>query len=287
MAGIRVGRLIMWINAKHLFLFFLPFAIVTTPTFALEFPTKSSFDHRIRYIDYNPANVVQIDTVLGVATHIELEEGEKYVTHVFGDSDSYAFTHKENHLFLKPKADQANTNLVVVTDRRSYKFRLEFKPTRTNATYEVSFHYPDIQTRQEKEKREAAKVDAAFHSASEITNLRYSMSGDLDIAPINAWDNGRFTFFKFTANADMPAIYMVDPEGMESLLNTTTKGASNNILIVQKVYKKFILRLGKRALAVFNDAYDAQGIDNTTGTVSSTVRRVFKGEGNAKAKEKR
>lgn len=254
-------------------------AMNTAPAFALEIPTSSRYDHRIRYVTYNQADVVQIDTVLGVATHIELEQGEEYVTHVFGDSASYAFTRKSNHIFIKPKAEQANTNLIVVTDRRSYKFRLEFKPSRANATYELSFRYPDTQARVTREKLEASAVDEAFRVGPGGANLKYTMSGDLDIAPVNAWDNGRFTFFKFAANVDMPAIYMVDAEGKESLINTTAKGASNNIIMVQKVNPKFIIRLGNRALAVFNEAYDARGIDNTTGTASPGVERVIKGGG--------
>lgn len=262
---------------KRFALCLLVAAMNAGPAFALDVPTSSRYDHRIRYVTYNRADVVQVDTVLGVATHIELEPGEEYVTHVFGDAAAYAFTRKANHIFIKPKAEQANTNLIVVTDRRSYKFRLEFKSTRAGATYEMSFNYPDTQSRATRAALEKAAVDEAFRVEPGQANLKYTMSGDTDIAPVNAWDNGRFTFFKFAANVDMPAIYMVDAEGNESLINTTTKGASNNILMVHKVNPKFIVRLGNRALAVFNEAYDAQGVDNTTGTASPVVERVTKG----------
>lgn len=261
---------------KRLALYTIMAAMVSNQAFALDIPKNSTYDHRIRYVTFNPADVVQIDTVLGVATHIALEPGEEYVTHAFGDSASYTFSRKGNHLFLKPKAEQANTNLIVVTDRRSYKFRLEFGRTRANATYELSFHYPDTQARVSKEALARAAVDDAFKVEPGQANLKYSMSGDVDIAPVNAWDNGRFTFFKFPANADLPAIYVVDSEGVESLVNATTKGAGNNILMVHKVNPKFMVRLGDRALAVFNEAYDAQGIENTTGTASPAVERVIK-----------
>lgn len=247
------------------------------PAMALDHPKTSPFDHRIRYITYNPADVVQVDTVLGVATHIILEEGEEYITHAFGDSDAYAFARKGRHIFIKPQAELANTNLIVVTDRRSYKFRLVFRPDRAGAIYELAFRYPDSESRRSREATERASIEQAFAQARGGYNLKYTMAGDKDIAPINAWDDGRFTYFKFTANTDLPAIYFVDAEGNESLAPRTMMGDSNNIIVVHKVNPKWMIRLGNRALAIFNEAYDPDGLPNTTGTASPAVRRVEKG----------
>lgn len=247
------------------------------PALALDTPSSSRYDHRIRYVTYNPADVVQVDTVLGVATHIVLEEGEEYITHAFGDSEAYAFARKGRHIFIKPQAELANTNLIVVTDRRSYKFRLQFRHDRNGAIYELAFRYPDTAARQSRAAAERAKVEAGFHQGTGAYNLKYTMSGDKDIAPVNAWDNGRFTYFKFSANADLPSIYFVDAEGNESLMPRTTVGDSNNLIVVHKVNPKWMIRIGNRALAIFNEAYDPNGVPNDTGTASPAVRRVNKG----------
>ncbi|GAA5096062.1 type IV secrection system protein TrwF [Bartonella acomydis] len=251
--------------------------LYTVPVQALKTPSNSQYDHRIRYVTYNEADVIQIETVLGVATHIILEEGEHYITHAFGDSDAYAFAHKGRHIFIKPKAELANTNLIVVTDKRSYKFRLQFRNDRAGATYELAFHYPDTNTQKLEIKSQQLDIERGFHRGVKGYNLSYTMSGNQDIAPINAWDNGRITYFKFPANMDMPSIYVVDAEGNESLIPRTVIGSSNNIIAVHKVNPKWLIRLGKSALAVFNEAYDPNGIPNTTGTVSSMVHRVNKG----------
>ncbi|WP_208435412.1 P-type conjugative transfer protein VirB9 [Bartonella phoceensis] len=245
---------------------------------ALKIPSSSQHDHRIRYTTYNADDVVQIETVLGVATHIILEEGEQYITHAFGDSDSYAFAHKGRHVFIKPKADLANTNLIIVTDKRSYKFRLQLRNDRANSTYELAFHYPDVNTEKLDENDQQQAVERGFYKGVKGYNLSYTMSGDKDIAPINVWDNGRITYFKFPANVDMPSIYVMDAEDNESLIPRTVVGKANNIIAVHKVNPKWIIRLGKRALAVFNEAYDPNGAPNTTGTISSVVHRVNKGE---------
>ncbi|ATP12996.1 P-type conjugative transfer protein VirB9 [Bartonella henselae] len=249
----------------------------TVPVQALKTPSSSEYDHRIRYVTYNVADVVQIETVIGVATHIILEEGERYITHAFGDSEAYAFAHKGRHIFIKPKAELANTNLIVVTDKRSYKFRLQFRNDRAGATYELAFHYPDTNTQNLEENKQRLAIERGFHQSVNGYNLSYTMSGNQDIAPINAWDNGRITYFKFPANMDMPSIYLVDAEGNESLISRTVVGNSNDIIAVHKVNPKWLIRLGKRALAVFNEAYDSNGIPNTTGTISSVVHRINKG----------
>ncbi|MET3589190.1 type IV secretion system protein VirB9 [Bartonella silvatica] len=249
----------------------------TVPVQALKTPSSSQYDHRVRYVTYNEADVVQIETVLGVATHIILEEGEHYVTHAFGDSEAYAFAHKGRHIFIKPKAELANTNLIVVTDKRSYKFRLQFRNDRADATYELAFYYSDTNNQELEENNRRLAIEHGFHKGVKGYNLKYTMSGDQDIAPINTWDNGRITYFKFPANMDMPTIYMVDSEGNESLIPRTVVGSANDIIAVHKINPKWLIRLGKRALAVFNEAYDPNGIPNTTGTVSSVVHRINKG----------
>ncbi|WP_034987444.1 P-type conjugative transfer protein VirB9 [Bartonella florencae] len=252
-------------------------SLYTVPVQALKSPSNSQYDHRIRYITYNEADVVQIETVLGVATHIILEEGEHYITHAFGDSEAYAFAHKGRHIFIKPKAELANTNLIVITDKRSYKFRLQFRNDRAGATYELAFNYPDSVDEKSEANNQHLAIERSFHQSVKGYNLSYTMSGHQDIAPINAWDNGRITYFKFPANMDMPSIYVVDAEGNESLIPRTVIGSSNDIIAVHKVNPKWLIRLGKRALAVFNEAYDPHGIPNTTGTISSAVHRVNKG----------
>ncbi|MCZ2327842.1 P-type conjugative transfer protein VirB9 [Bartonella sp. F02] len=253
-------------------------SLYATPVQALQTPFSSQHDHRIRYVTYDGADVVQIETVLGVATHIILEEGEQYITHAFGDSEAYAFAHRGRHIFIKPKAELANTNLIIVTDKRSYKFRLQFRNDRAGATYELAFHYPETDAKKVQESKRHVAIERAFHKGAKTYNLNYTMSGDRDIAPINAWDNGLITYFKFSANMDMPSIYVVDSEGKESLIPRTVMGDSNNIIALHKINPRWIIRLGNRALAIFNEAYDPNGVPNTTGTISPVVHRINKGD---------
>lgn len=247
---------------------------------ALEQPTQSSADHRIRSVTYNRNDVVQVDTMIGVATHIELESGEKYVTHVFGDSDAYTFTRAQNHLFLKPRVEDSNTNLIVITNRRTYNFRLSYIGDRSKqSVYDLAFSYPDTAIRLAEEAKKKVDLDAAFKQQRGRTNLLYSGTGDKEIAPVNTWDIGDVTYFKFPGNVDLPNIYMVDAQGNENVIDKVIVGPAKNIYAVAKVNEKWRVRLGDSVFSVKNDAYDPLGLENISRTSSPAVQRVVRNPG--------
>lgn len=253
----------------------LAFGVGVSPAWGDEME-ESRFDRRIRYVPFNPDDVVALQAVAGIVTHIVLEPGEVYVTHAFGDGKAWDFAVKANHYFLKATAANADSNLTIVTDRRSYHFSLKLVAASDAAvTFEVSFRYPDSNARKKQEESRRREVEEGFRKGREGANLAYSMSGDLDIAPVNAWDNSEFTYFKFPGNRDIPAIYMVDVEGAESIVNRHSMGAADEIVVVHKVAAHWVLRLGTRSLAVWNDAYDAEGRRNVTRTASPDVKRVL------------
>ena len=236
----------------------------------------SGADRRIRYVTYDPEEVVRIDAVAGVVTHIVLEPGEAYVTHAFGDGKAWDFAVKANHCFLKAVATNADSNLTVVTNHRSYHFALKLL-TEHGAlpTYEIAFRYPDTDARKRREESRRQAVEDGFARNGEKPNLDYTMSGDMDLAPVNAWDDREFTYFKFPGQRDIPAIYMVGPDGSESVVNRHSAGPSNEIVVVHRVAARWVLRLGTRALDIWNDAYDPEGRRNTSSTSSPDVNRVL------------
>lgn len=259
----------------------LAFAVLTamSSAFALELPASSVDDHRIRYVTYNRNDVVQLDTVVGVATHIEIEPGEEYVTHVFGDSQAYAFTRAQNHIFIKPTVADSSTNLTLVTSRRVYNFNLTYvaEDTKKQAVYDLSFRYPDTVAKQIAEQKKKADLETAFKEPRGKTNLKYAMSGDFDVAPIHAWDIGTITYFKFPDNVDMPNIYTVDAHGNESIVPRNIVGPAKNIVAVHKVNPVWTIRLGDSALRVWNDGFDPKGLENVSRTASPAVKRVVRG----------
>lgn len=260
-------------------------ASVASGALAAATPSASKFDDRIRFVTYNGADVVRIDTVAGIATHIQLEEGETYVTHAFGDAAAWNFASSANHVFLKPTADRADTNLILVTDRRTYNFSLVYHTAKdASVVYQLSFHYPDTAAKKNAEQAEQKKLQASFLVPQATANTNYTMAGDRSVAPLNVWDDGKFTYFKFGVNRDIPAIYMVDADGNEAIVNRNSVGDASDVVVVQKVGAKWRLRLGQQAMSVFNeqavadeDRPIATNRDRATGTSSPAVSRIVKG----------
>ena len=141
------------------------------PAWALDRPAASPKDQRIRWTDYDPADVVQIDTTLGVATQIQLNDDEDYVTHAFGDSAAYDFQQIGKHLLLKPIVEQADTNLLYITTKRNYSFLLKYEKARkSGGVFRVVLRYPELeqaksaaQEERERVQRDLATADVAIN----------------------------------------------------------------------------------------------------------------------------
>lgn len=248
---------------------------LAVPALAFRPAEEEAAGGRIRYVDYDPDEVVKVDGVVGVVVHIVLDPAEKYVAHAFGDGRAWDFAYRANHLFLKPAALDADSNLTVVTDKRSYHFSLKLRTEKgVVPTYEIAFRYREARARMSTQVQDR-EMEEAFNRPPAKANLRYTMSGDSDIAPVNCWDDGQFTSFKFAGAADLPAIYLVDPDGKESIVDRHTTGPANEIVVVHKIARRWVLRLGGRALAIWNDGYSPEGRTNDTGTSVPDVKRVL------------
>jgi type IV secretory pathway VirB9-like protein len=94
------------------------------------------------------------------------------------------------------------------------------------------------------------------------------------IAPALAYDDGNFTYLKFPANRDFPAVFLVAPDGSESLVNTHVEG---DVLVVHRVTQKLVLRHGRLVVGVFNEAFDPDGRPPVKGTTVPGVTREIKG----------
>jgi type IV secretion system protein VirB9 len=255
-------------------------------------PPKGKLDSRVRVADYSAAEVYKIRTFYGVSTHVQFAESETMTDVALGDKDAWEVEPRKSHLFIKPKAQKADTNLTVVTNRRVYQFALVVEPRGTrddkawkdpDLVYSLSFRYPEEDAARLTAQATAAEVKTVRNEVKtklaeakkRDENRDYWVAGSDEISPTAARDDGRFIYLTFSLNRDMPAVYAVDDEGNESLINTNVEG---NEIVVQRMVRKLMLRKGKAVACVVNKSFDLNGgRDNTTGTVAADVERVIKG----------
>lgn len=256
-------------------------------------PKQGAFDPRVRVVDYNPLNVVKLSTFYGVSTHVQFAEGENIIDVAVGDDQAWKIVPRGNHLFIKPQATKADTNVTVVTDKRTYQFALVVQPRRVsdstawsdpNLIFSLSFRYPDEETaelaRAESKEAVKARLNEVKTKLTDATkagqNFDYWVAGSEEISPTAARDDGRFIYLTFSNNRDMPAVYSVGVKGNEALINTNV--IEGNTIVIQRLVPSLILRKGAAVASVVNKSFDLNGgIDNKTGTVASDVERVVKG----------
>lgn len=260
---------------------------------ALEIPRGASQDSRVRFVNYQPFNITRVVGTLRSSVQVEFASNEEIAHVALGNSVAWEVAPAGNILFLKPRENQPVTNISVVTTRRdgstrSYQMELTVRDGSVeagqNTYFYVKFRYPEDEAafrRQQAASRvlAAQAKDAdnvlALHEAYGPRNWRYSAQGSQALEPQSVYDNGKITTFAFVGNQEMPAIYMENSDGSESLV---PKSGDGNLVMVHAISRKFILRRGKDVLCVFNEAYDRVGINPETNTTSPSVERVVKSD---------
>ncbi|MEH6433853.1 TrbG/VirB9 family P-type conjugative transfer protein [Massilia sp. DD77] len=246
-----------------------------------QLPEAGKKDARIRFATYDPHDVVTIYTRVGILTQIVFDQDEKIVDMTGGDVEAWgAATRKaRDGVFLKPAAAMADANLHVVTNKRAYSFDLKLanKGKGEIAFMTVYFRYPVPAQITETAAKESEQIRDLLEAASPVANRRYSVQGASDLAPIEAWDDGRTTFLRFGARSSIPGIYEADEDGTVKRIENIN--VSDDVVHVQGVRRKLILQTGEEIACVFNEGYDPGAPRPATSTASPQVNRVLKGAG--------
>lgn len=244
------------------------------------YPTRGRGDARIRHAVYEADEVYRLHGFVGFQIDLEFEAGESFVGLAAGDIEALSFVAQGNHLFLKPRVASVGTNLTVLTTRRQYRFYYTATAARPDQNdpdlvYAVRFQYPASPSRTEAARRAVEKrLDTA--SAGRPKNLDYWYCGAPALRPVEASDDGVHTSLSFGAQAELPAIFVRNDDGSESLLNFDIEAG---VVVIHRVARRFVLRRGSLTGCIVNQGYTGSGERLDSGTVSPDVERVRKGGG--------
>lgn len=235
--------------------------LVATLAFASQKPRSMATDNRVKVVAYDPDNIVRLVGSHLVATGIRFSSKESIISIVNGDP--IAWTTSVNKvtpyiLYIKPILPSSDTNMTVITDKRTYQFHLVTTPNDTASSngviYMLTFKYPEEEkAKMEQELSSLQKTFAGNNLGDPIHwNYDYSFYGSTKLAPIQAVDNGTYTVFKFRRNEPVPAIFAVDGQQNESLLNFRVQG---DYVFVQGVRHQYTMRNGSDVTTVYNDSF--------------------------------
>ncbi len=251
------------------------------PALAEKPARPGSADARIRTVNYAARDVVRVNGHYGFTTAIEFADHETIQTVSIGDSEAWQVVKPDqpNFLFIKPLETNADTNLTVITDKRLYTFILYAKAAEHHnspgLTFHVRFTYPEEETqvflfeRQQQLDREAAQQIERERLAQTIAstntvspddwNFSYAYDGSESLRPTRVFDDGQFTYFSFPESVEVPAIFLVNENREESLINFQRKG---KYIVVERLGKQFTLRAGDTATCIFNQDFPDEVYDS-------------------------
>jgi len=258
----------------------LAWAICAAPILGVcaDAPTaKDEPDTRIRVAPYSDDKVYRLVGYVGYQIDLEFEPDESFVGLGAGDIEGLSFAAQGNHLFVKPKASKVSTNLTVLTNRREYHFDYGAStehpdPREPDVTYVLRFTYlkppapVDLSAKIERQLTNAA--------ASRPPNLDYWYCGVGALKPISASDDGVHTRLRFGAHTELPAIFVRNDDGSESLLNFNMDAGD---VVIHRVAHRFVLRRGLLRGCIVNKSFAGGGERLDSGTVAPSVERVTQG----------
>ncbi len=285
--------------------------VMARGAYADQTPDAGHYDSRMRYVAYNPGQVVHLSTIIGATMVVSFAPDETVTSVAETDSLHLAAVPKGNYLFLKPSATLKLQPIIVLTQRqdgalRRYVFEIETVDAPSTADgvagvfYSVQFIYPAdaAKAAAARAAAEAKKVAAlnqlalarATQTAAQTAfqteqtnpyagprNYKYVAKGDRSLAPLAVWDNGYSTLLQFAGNARIPSIFVINPDGKEA---TASYAVNGDIVQLDQTAREWRLRDGGTVLDIYNLGYQSVGGNPETGTTSPDVSRIVVPPGN-------
>lgn len=220
-----------------------------------------AIDRRIRTYVFNPNEVYTFTAHYGYQSILELAPDETVGVISLGNPLSWQIQPMGNRIFIKPIEPDATTNMTVISDKRTYHFEIYAEEAEgirdEQMVFTARFYYPEFESGAVRSFKPAKTLKLPnIKEEPDKYHFNYTLSGSENIAPVRVFDDGEFTYFQFRdKNADVPAFFMVDNEGRESLINYRVL---QDYIVVERVASQYTLRNGNEVTCVFNESRPLQ-----------------------------
>lgn len=195
-------------------------------------PQPGQGDPRLQIVQYDADQIVHLPVVTGFQVMVALATGEQIGTIAVGDSAAWQVTPSKrgDFFFVKNMNAYAATNMVVVTNIRTYNFDLVPSSGDGSYTpYNVRFIYAPTQP------------ETATAVSSETHSYGYKISGAKSIRPTRIFQSGNQTLIEWGAEQSMPAIFAME-NGAEILINGEMLGSQ---YVITGFPEKLVFRMDK------------------------------------------
>ena len=240
-------------------------------------PTPGPADARIRSAPYDENEVYRLYGFVGYDIALEFAKDETFKRVNGGDLKALTYSAQDNTFTFKPRVRTVRMNLTVTTSKRRYYIQYSAtdkdpEALSENAMYVVRFVYPpEPPSAHKRTPEEEVEADLAAAQSARPRNWDYWFCGRAELKPDAASDDGVQTRFTFAARAELPAVFLRNADGSESLVNFTVQGDD---LIVHRVARQWVLRRGRLGACIVNKSFSGAGERLDTGTLSHEVERA-------------
>lgn len=231
-------------------------------------------DSRLVQFHYDADNTYLVLSKPKAVTHIQLAADEVITSIAAGDTSAWELTPTKNrkHLFVKPKFEDIDTSMTILTDKRTYQFVLRSTGDGKKWYQRVSWMYDTEMVLDEDPVIKAAvsegpsKPSADEKQANASTNstdlcaangtgirpdalrFRYEIKGEAAFKPQVVFDDGRFTYFRMPESLqELPALFAVIDGNDYSLVNYTVQC---QFLVAQRLMDASVLKLGRNEVRI-------------------------------------
>jgi P-type conjugative transfer protein TrbG len=217
-------------------------------TAARQSPTRDGFVQARHVYAYEPGAIYEVYAHPSYVSTILLEPGETLTDIAAGDTSRWMVTQADSEtaedprtvVLVKPNASGLRTNIVLITDRRTYLIEAV---AQTGAAYsaQVAWSYPQAEG-----AAQAAPIDT-INLNYRIRTIRGSRPAWL---PTRVFDDGRRTWVEFSPDvdaSDLPPLFAVTGEGAELVNYRTQQGPSGQRYMIDRIFDVAELRLGVRS----------------------------------------
>jgi type IV secretion system protein VirB9 len=137
----------------------------------------------------------------------------------------------------------------VVTNQRRYAFELVVrsdsgKRSASGVTYNLRFLYAAPET-------PTVSTEPVAQPPQDV-NHAYSYQGSKANLPQRVFDDGVATYFQFSPGGAIPAIFAVEADKSEAVVNSHTR---DGYTVVDRLAPGFVLRNGTEETRLFNDGF--------------------------------
>jgi len=242
-------------------------------------PKSGSVDPRIRTALYSPDEVYRLYGYVGYHLDLEFEADETFESLSGGDLEGLTYSAHGNVLTLKPKVAYTEMNLAVTTSKHRYYFEYSVSahrpdPAAAPVMYTVRFTYPPAHTSGDGlTDEQRLQLELAKARQNRPRNTDYWFCGDKAVKPTAASDDGIQTRLTFAARSELPALFVRNDDGTESLLNFSIDQGD---VLIHRVAARFIVRRGRLTGCIVNKGFAGAGDILKSGTVAPDVTRERK-----------